>query len=115
MARKIIEYKTGQKINSLTYLSESSDNVKGSRYCNFKCHCGNEFTTLMQSAKYGTTRSCGCLNRGKKGSLSNAQIKNINKMVWEDALPLRVIAQKHNMSISSIYQIKVGKTYKKVV
>jgi len=36
---------------------------KRRNYWKFRCDCGSEFVALAQSAKYGLTKSCGCLSR----------------------------------------------------
>lgn len=33
------------------------------RYGLYKCYCGNEFKTAVQSVKYGETKSCGCYHK----------------------------------------------------
>ena len=33
------------------------------RFALYKCHCGNEFITRMQSVKRKTTQSCGCIQK----------------------------------------------------
>jgi len=33
------------------------------RVCKFRCNCGNEFITQLQSVKRGLTKSCGCLHK----------------------------------------------------
>ena len=55
-----IEYVTGQLIGNLTYLNDV-DSESGDRKAKFKCVCGEEFITKIQSVKQGATKSCGCL------------------------------------------------------
>lgn len=57
---RAIEYKNGEKIGDLIYLSDAGKS-SGSRLANFQCVCGNIFTTRIETAKSGTTKSCGCL------------------------------------------------------
>lgn len=45
------------------YPNETSN--KKVRYGIYKCHCGNEFKTRIQSVKQNKTKSCGCLHKEK--------------------------------------------------
>jgi hypothetical protein len=55
-----IEYVAGEKIGTLIYLNDVESD-SGERKANFKCVCGEEFVTKIQSVKQGATKSCGCL------------------------------------------------------
>lgn len=52
----------GQRFGRLLAL-EFSEMRNRRNYWKFKCDCGSEFVALAQSAKYGLTKSCGCLRR----------------------------------------------------
>lgn len=41
------------------------------RYGMYKCYCGNEFKTSIQSVKNGNTTSCGCYNKQKAKELNH--------------------------------------------
>lgn len=60
MSRRI-EYQQGQVIGSVIYLKDVESDNKG-RKALFKCHCGNEFNTIISYVKQGKTTSCGCLS-----------------------------------------------------
>lgn len=45
------------------YPNETSN--KKVRYGIYKCYCGNEFKTRIQSVKQNKTKSCGCLHKEK--------------------------------------------------
>ena len=59
------EYREGDVINGLTFIREAEPYITPStkqrvRRALFKCHCGNEFETVIQYVKSGDTKSCGC-------------------------------------------------------
>lgn len=61
-----IEYSYGEKIGECFYLEDIPANMIGKdsrrRYAKFRCSCGNEFISQIDSVKRGSTKSCGCLN-----------------------------------------------------
>lgn len=60
---KKIEYKKGEKFNNLIFIKEVPPMVSPSRSTRkaiFKCYCGVEFETTINSVKSGNTTSCGC-------------------------------------------------------
>ena len=63
-AHNRIEYQPGQKINRLTFIKETEPKIfmcgARPRRAKFKCHCGKEFITNIQSVRNGNTASCGC-------------------------------------------------------
>ena len=61
--KKTIEYKSGQTLgdNNVIFLKDIT--LGSGRRALFKCHCGNEFTTRLNSIKNNVTKGCGC-NRG---------------------------------------------------
>jgi len=60
---KRIIYKNGDILNGLIFIQETLPLVSPSRKTRkaiFKCHCGNEFDTVIRSVISGNTKSCGC-------------------------------------------------------
>lgn len=58
---KRIEYREGELLGSLIFVSEAEKAVKSlNRRAVFKCRCGNIFTTAIHMAKSGQSTSCGC-------------------------------------------------------
>lgn len=53
-----IEYTKGEMFRNIMFLTEIESKP---RKAIFKCHCGNEFTSIITNVKFGTTKSCGCL------------------------------------------------------
>lgn len=64
--KKII-YKFGELFGNCAFLNDTKTVVQKTnrtryrRYALFKCSCGKEFESLIDSVKYGRTRSCGCM------------------------------------------------------
>lgn len=58
-------YLLGHKWGEITYIGELPDKVYDngvrSRMGEFRCYCGNEFSTNLGSVVRGLTRSCGCI------------------------------------------------------
>lgn len=53
-------YKCGDPIgDNLTFIEEAPSSTKH-RKAIFKCHCGKEFTAMIDNVKKGHTKSCGC-------------------------------------------------------
>lgn len=52
-------YREGQKVNGLTFINEIQQK-KNHRYAIWKCYCGKQFTTKIESVRNGHTKSCGC-------------------------------------------------------
>jgi hypothetical protein len=51
------------------------------RFAIYRCHCGKEFETNMNSVASGNTKSCGCA-RGENHNLSGTHMY----MVWKDMI-----------------------------
>ena len=67
------KYSEGDKVGNLIYLHEAGKDNSGGRLANFKCVCGEYFTTRVRNVKSGITKSCGCL---KSALLSKAGTKH---------------------------------------
>lgn len=52
-----------QLIQDLGLLYPMEKSNKKARYGIYKCFCGNEFKTQIQSIKSGATSSCGCYRK----------------------------------------------------
>ena len=106
--------KTGQVYNGVTFLEETERGDFHRRYGNFKCHCGLNFNTWIYTIVKGLTKSCGCKNGEWNRRLTDNQVLVIKHLIWKEGLILREIAEKFNVSIGTIYNIKIEKTYKNV-
>lgn len=51
----------GQRYGRLTAIEFSGRERHGWAVWRFRCDCGKELTALAANARYGTTKSCGCL------------------------------------------------------
>lgn len=110
------KYEAGEKVGLLFYVGEAgrSETYKR-RLCEFKCKCGKHFITLATSATNGMTKSCGCRRYGRTYSkLTSQQASEIKKLIWEEDEFLRVIAEKYDVSIGTIWNIKAEKLFKNV-
>lgn len=61
-------------LEDLGYLKPKETSNYKKRYGLYKCFCGNEFTTVIQSVKRGLTQSCGCLGTNNKHNLANHRL-----------------------------------------
>lgn len=64
-------YCEGQAVgeNGCVYIQDKIGIYHGKslkRCCMFKCKCGKEFVTILDSVVSGSTKSCGCLNDMKR-------------------------------------------------
>ena len=62
-----IDYKSGDIVGECTYIKDASPQFYNGnniprRTAQFKCKCGNLFTSVIDSVKRKATKSCGCLN-----------------------------------------------------
>lgn len=55
---------------------------KGKRYWLCRCHCGNEFTTVANAVKDGSTKSCGCSLANRKNRLTHGLRKTPEYQSW---------------------------------
>lgn len=67
---KKINYTAGQKIGECLFLGservEKATKKRGFiRFGLFKCRCGVDFESRIESVKFGLTKSCGCLQKEK--------------------------------------------------
>lgn len=112
--KSMIIPKDGDKVHEFTYIFEVERGYQNKRFGRFICSCGNVFETNIYQIVNGLTKSCGC----KKGTwnklLTNEQVLDIRKLIWKDQLTLIEIAKKFNVSIGTIFNIKVERTYKDV-
>ena len=56
----------------MQYATEKSKSKR--RFGLYKCFCGNEFRTNIQSVKNKLTTSCGCIGRNNKHNLANHRL-----------------------------------------
>jgi len=56
-----INYVEGQKIGNLIFLNRVESENKKSPIANFKCECGKNFVSRIDSVKILKTKSCGCM------------------------------------------------------
>jgi len=54
-----VNYQEGDKIGELTFINREGSQ-SGSPMAKFRCDCGKEFITRIESAKNGASKSCGC-------------------------------------------------------
>lgn len=79
----------GGAYGKLTVL-ERAERRNGRVYWRCECQCGNRVDVRGESLKNGNTKSCGCLKRGPKKSLSNhhKDQKRTRKKIQIPPLPL---------------------------
>jgi len=63
-----------QRFGRLVVLSQCPERVSNNIVWVCRCDCGNEVKVMGKSLRYGTTKSCGCLQKEK-----SAQIGQLNK------------------------------------
>lgn len=114
MPRKLV-LKKGEKVGAATYLSEAGKNNSGRRICKFKCVCGRQFVSLLNSVRSKVTQSCGCRRTSPGCKLNSKQAMEIRGLIWEQGETLQHIADKYKVSVTTIFQIKIEKTYKNLV
>ena len=112
--KRMIMPKQGQVYNGITFLEETERGSAHRRFGNFKCHCGTNFNTWIYTIVKGLTKGCGCKNGTWNRRLTDNQVLVIRHMVWNEQKTLREIAEKFNVSIGTIYYIKIEKTHKRV-
>lgn len=55
-------YEKGDMIGDIMFIERVwSDPKKREQWGRFKCHCGEEFITIIRSIRIGVTKSCGCI------------------------------------------------------
>ena len=106
--------KKGDVMFGITFLKETERNSDNRRKANFRCYCGKEFNTGIYQIINGLTQSCGCKNGEWNRQLTKNQVLVIRHHIWNDGLTLREIGEKFNVSLHTIYNIKIEKTYKNV-
>ena len=112
---KKLKFTEGQKMpNGITFIKEVPSHTFYRRYGLFKCHCGKEFRCLIYSIHTGRTKSCKCLSGKFHRSLSEDSIKDIKRMLKMNIFTLKEIAEKHNVSQTNIFYIKVEKIHKQI-
>lgn len=84
--RKMIEYKTGQKINGIEVIKElhpkfNKDN-KMIRMFSFKCYCGNLFDSYMHQIKSGGIKSCGCSLKSRNKNIVHGLKNSPLYSIW---------------------------------
>ena len=61
-----IKYQSGQSVgeNGITFVTETSIQInkagRRKRMATFQCHCGDTFTTRIDTVRSNITKSCGC-------------------------------------------------------
>ena len=63
---KKIQYHSGQKMGNCVFIKEVAPKInpgRSIRIGRFRCGCGNEFESYIQSVKQGRTTSCGCVRK----------------------------------------------------
>ena len=75
-------------IQDLGTLYPTSNSKHKARYGLYKCFCGNEFKTQIQSIKSGATSSCGCYRKKKihERSKTHGLRKHRIYFVWNDMI-----------------------------
>lgn len=65
MDKRTIIYKENQKLGECYYIKDNGFQIQPSgkrkRRAIFRCRCGKEFDSIIESIRYGATISCGCL------------------------------------------------------
>jgi len=84
---KRIKYNQGDVIgdNGLILIEEILSTSKIGRMGIFKCSCGNEFKTLLKSARTGNTTSCGCKQREvvSQRMFKHGKSKDLTFEIWK--------------------------------
>lgn len=106
--------KVGDKVHAVIFICEVERGYQNKRFGRFICSCGKEFETSIYQIVKGLTKSCGCKNGTWNKLLTDYQVLEIKKQIWDDQLFLVDIAKKYNVSIGTIFNIKVEKTYKNI-
>ena len=77
-----------QLIQDLGSLYPTLNSKHKARYGLYKCFCGNEFKTQIQSIKRGATSSCGCYRKNKihERSRTHGLRKHRIYFVWNDMI-----------------------------
>ncbi len=110
---KNIEFINGQKMpNDIIFIKEIPSHQFYRRYGLFKCYCGKEFKCLIYSIYTGRTKSCKCLSGKFKRSLGDDDVLDIKRMLKINIFTLNEIADKHKVSTTNVFYIKVGKIHK---
>lgn len=75
MGRRI-EYEKGQVLgdHGIEFVEDIPNDPKDFRRAKFKCHCGNEFVTSINSIKSNQTASCGCNQNRKKEYIEGQKV-----------------------------------------
>lgn len=70
------QYKSGQILGNtnIEFIEEIPTKVNEVRKAKFKCYCGNEFITSINSIKSSQTESCGCNQNRKKDYIEGQEI-----------------------------------------
>ena len=112
--KKFIPPEEGTLLNNIQYVSEAGRGYQYKILGNFICHCGNEFISQLYRISKGLTKSCGCMIGKSQKKLTQKQADIIRELIWKEARPLQEIADKFNVSIGTIFNIKMDRTHNDV-
>ena len=79
-----LEISIGSKYDRWT-IEEEKTSVNGRRFVIVKCECGNERLVNLQSIIRGASKSCGCLNNERIGTLNkkHSKYKTPEYTIWK--------------------------------
>ena len=77
---------TGKRFGRLVAISGNERDCHRNVLWTCKCDCGNEVKIILESLKNGRTKSCGCLNKEKRGknNLIHGKSKTRIYHIWRD-------------------------------
>lgn len=71
--------KAGDRFHRLTALEPAGFQTSGKykkALWRFRCDCGNEIVTRVETVRAGATKSCGCLKREATAAMGRANVKH---------------------------------------
>lgn len=104
----------GDRIHEVIYLREIERGCYNRRFGRFVCVCGKEFDCHIYEIVKGKTKGCGCKNGTWNRIFTDDQVIEIKNNIWKEGLTLKEVAEKYGVSIGTIFNIKIERTYKHV-
>ena len=105
-------FKPGDKFGTSIFIEEVERKTKYIRRARMECKCGKIYEADLFAIKIGSTKTCGCMRSEFNRCFKNYEVQDIRKLIWDEDMILQDIANIYNVAVSTIWNIKNGKTYK---